>query len=413
MSSPDQKATPQTVQKAATEAPHEPFTPIEARRTEADSLLHAAESAGEVMERHRAGRVEAETRRITEEVTREARDRLKVAREQAAPAQGWVVTRARDAQSLPAPARIEHLLVPLDGTPFSERAVPYAAAVARATGASITLAHVAPPGSPHPVGVLGGVVGSIVTDAQHAQLPDMAQYLTAIREGLDSIGIEAGIEVVEAGSPSRALREVADATDADLVVMASRVYEGIQRRILGSVASDLIQRGATPVLVVPPLVSTPPEVEPSLARILVPLDGSLLAEMALAPAEGLLSEPQEVLDAPPRELALLYIAETRSAVDDGARYLEAIRDGLAALDLPRDVTITAVATLGSPPGAIVAGAAHGLPHVSGIERPYDLLVMATHGRGGVGRWLFGSVAEYVIAHSSVPVLITHPSQSDL
>jgi nucleotide-binding universal stress UspA family protein len=241
----------------------------------------------------------------------------------------------------------------------------------------------------------------------------MKVYLAERRDGIAVTGSEAAVELVEASSPSRALLDIAGRIDADLIVLASRAHEGLERRILGSVASDMVQHGTTPVLIVPPLVIAPTAREPSLARILVPLDGSLLAEQALAIAARLLGSPADLSVGPARELALLYVADTQAALEDGRRYLQAVRTGLEAIPLPADVTLRTETVLGSPPGAIVATAAYGLPNVPAAPQPYDLLVMATHGRGGLSRWLFGSVAEYVLPRSSVPVLLVHPSQVDL
>jgi nucleotide-binding universal stress UspA family protein len=400
----------------------EPFTPAEAQRAAAESLAGAADSTSPFMERQRAGRVEAETRRVSEEVTRQAQERLNAVREQRQAAD----SSATEERSAVTPSEltsmlIRCILVPLDGTPFAERAVPYARAIAHASGAVVTLAHVCPPRPPHPLGVLNSVVESIAIDAQRSELPDMDAYLRVMGERIATMGTKAAVTttLIQADSPSRALRQLAKDIDADLVVIASRAHEGLERRILGTVASDIVQHSSTPVLIVPPLVIAPMDVEPSLARILVPLDGSLLAEQALAPALALFGRGDAAADAgmaqlgAARELALLYVADTQAATADGNRYLHAVRDVLLALPLPTDVTVQTECVVGSPPGTIVSGATFGLPHVTGIVHPYDLLVMATHGRGGLSRWLFGSVAEYVLPHSTVPVMLVHSMDTEM
>jgi nucleotide-binding universal stress UspA family protein len=143
-------------------------------------------------------------------------------------------------------------------------------------------------------------------------------------------------------------------------------------------------------------------------RIVVPLDGSELAEAAMAHAETLAratGAPMHlvrVVDTPPLmrvsgvglgiEQAALSAALTRIEAEEAAatEYLEAMRQQLVARG---QVTTTAVVT-----GEVV-------PELLGAVRPRDLLVMTTHGRTGLARWFFGSVAEAVIRRSPVPVLL--------
>lgn len=67
------------------------------------------------------------------------------------------------------------------------------------------------------------------------------------------------------------------------------------------------------------------------------------------------------------------------------------------------------ARVGSVPGAIVATAAQGDEAMREHPTPFDLVALATHGRGGLRRWLLGSVAEYVVTHAAVPVLVVRPT----
>jgi nucleotide-binding universal stress UspA family protein len=76
------------------------------------------------------------------------------------------------------------------------------------------------------------------------------------------------------------------------------------------------------------------------------------------------------------------------------------------------VHVIAASRLGSPAGAIVSAADLGLVDPGGTWVPANLIVMATHGRGGVGRWLYGSVASYVLPRVHAPVLLVHPRLAD-
>jgi nucleotide-binding universal stress UspA family protein len=78
------------------------------------------------------------------------------------------------------------------------------------------------------------------------------------------------------------------------------------------------------------------------------------------------------------------------------------------------VQVRAEATIGSAPGAIVGVVNHGTQgkdNASAGTRSagsVDLMIMATHGRGGIGRLVPGSVADYVLPHVQVPALLVHP-----
>lgn len=159
-----------------------------------------------------------------------------------------------------------------------------------------------------------------------------------------------------------------------------------------------------------------------LRRVLVPLDGSPLAEQALGLALGLATVGQPAQGPEPlelRELALVYVAENQITRFDGDRYLAEVSNRLRQAGLPPTITITPVAVVGAVPGdTIVELAARGVRPETALvttapqePQPFDLIVLATHGRKGLGRWLYGSVATQVLEHSAVPVLIVHPHAS--
>jgi nucleotide-binding universal stress UspA family protein len=143
-------------------------------------------------------------------------------------------------------------------------------------------------------------------------------------------------------------------------------------------------------------------------RIVVPLDGSELAEVAIPHAEvvvratGAPMHLVQVVDAPHltrvgtvglsvEQTALLATLKQIEAEEVAAKeYLAAIRERLVERGL---VTTTTVVT-----GEVV-------PELLSAVQPRDLLVMTTHGRTGLARWFFGSVAEAVIRRSPVPVLL--------
>jgi nucleotide-binding universal stress UspA family protein len=186
--------------------------------------------------------------------------------------------------------------------------------------------------------------------------------------------------------------------------MATHGRSGIGRWVLGSVADKVLRGASTPVLLVR-ADQTDVVVTGHPRRILVPLDGSDLAEQALPLAQELARRAGAALHLIrsvtwPWEgsAAIAALDATRGAdlierEEAAARaYLAAVSAGVAR----QGVAVTTSLCFGSAGEAILANAAAGQA---------DLIVMSTHGRGGLGRWALGSVADRVLHGASVPVLL--------
>ena len=106
---------------------------------------------------------------------------------------------------------------------------------------------------------------------------------------------------------------------------------------------------------------------------------------------------------------LLYVAESRGARPRAEHYLQHVRQRVAGEASATAAGIRSRVIRGSAPGAIVGAADQGLVNLSGELVPSDLIVMATHGRSGLRRWLYGSVAGYVVPRVHVPVLLVRPA----
>ena len=146
-------------------------------------------------------------------------------------------------------------------------------------------------------------------------------------------------------------------------------------------------------------------------KILLPLDGSELGEVALPYVEKLaLAEKAEVIlfqaIAPPHDVQLAesytshlahladeYVAQASTAAK---AYLDAVKKRLAE----KGIVAHSVVEVGHPAERIADCAK---------EKDVDLIALSTHGRSGVGRWLFGSVADKVVRRSEKPVLLVRPS----
>lgn len=298
------------------------------------------------------------------------------------------------------------ILVPLDGSPFSERALAPATALARRFGAALDLVHVH-----EPPPLLG-----------QAPMYD-TQYDAEVRRGMHAvhsalaarIAEESGVPATATfldGSVVHALRRHAAETKADLIVMTSHGRGGISRAWLGSVADRLIREVDAPVFLVP---STGKDAGAELRfrRLLVPLDGSHLAEGVLdhAVAIGAPGETEyhllTVVPAwPPGNLypdvsppvgranVEQFTARARQDAEESlARVAAALRaSGVRA-------TTHVVVDADVPAQEILDFIA---------EHAIDVVTLATRGRSAIGRAILGSVADKVLRGAHIPVLVYRP-----
>jgi nucleotide-binding universal stress UspA family protein len=308
-----------------------------------------------------------------------------------------------------------HILVPLDGSERAERALLVAARVARASGACITLVQALtvpmPIGSPYNSALLSG--SWIESEELNA-----TAYLTRISGWplVSGLSVDTKISVK---TPAAAILDTAHDMGADLIIMCSHGRTGPSRWLLGSVAEHVARHASAPVLVLResgPIPAGPhPDPEQPM-RLLVPLDGSKLAEAALRPACELISAL-----AGPRGGALhLTVALTPLEID--ARYmpeglaLEGARTYLAeAADRVRicypQLVVTWSVSSGFDTSETLLRTAETGEDVAGAGAPSrcDLIAMATHGHTGLARWALGSITERVLHASTLPLLIVRPS----
>ena len=173
----------------------------------------------------------------------------------------------------------QSIFVPLDGSEFSARALPVAAALARRTGASLHLAVVFDPSTflhftPGDIAGPSFDQGTVDRYCTQARSWVEEQAISLTRTGLTASGALLEGTVVEA------LAEQAVAVHADLVIMTTHGRSGINRLWLGSVASSFLARSPAPVFLVRPSGPEAPSAEHQLpvGKVIVPLDGSAFAE---------------------------------------------------------------------------------------------------------------------------------------
>jgi len=141
-------------------------------------------------------------------------------------------------------------------------------------------------------------------------------------------------------------------------------------------------------------------------KILVPLDGSQFAEEALSHAESLAkSEDAEIIllcvvVTPSRYLFAHNPAEGNNIIKMIEKEVQSYMKAKVSKLKMTGINVTGITRDGSAPDVILDVAE---------ETHADMIAMATHGRSGVQRWLMGSVAEKVVHHARIPVMLIHPS----
>jgi nucleotide-binding universal stress UspA family protein len=273
---------------------------------------------------------------------------------------------------------IQRILVPTDGSELSERAVPLALALARAQAAELIFTRVVQPPSWNEIGAEGYLAGDTYAEVVAALNEEAKSAVETLGERARHEGLPVRTAVLD-GFPAAQLLDYEAEAHPDLVVMASHGRSGLARFALGSVADRLVREGSAPVLVVR---SFSPAGE-ALARALVLLDGSALAEQVLPLVESLAGRPL-------RSIRLLRVVQSQTEFDEASIYLAGIASRLTQAGLLVDPEVS----LDSP-----------LPAIARAVESADLVIMATHGRGGLDRLRHGSVAEGVVRQVPVPVLL--------
>lgn len=280
----------------------------------------------------------------------------------------------------------DKVVVLLDGSQVAEVVLPYGPPFACSAGARrMALLRVVEPSAP---------------EEHHAAEQYLASRGQQLRQTWDTRlcpAPEIEVSVVPAGDGGvgETIIRFAAESGASVIMLATHGWSGGDWWTTGTVAERVITRATVPVFVVRPLGGRHPG-PGAIRRVLVPLDGSLLAERALPYAESLAKRS-------PAMVTLLYVEEaTRpeastavvgSATEqDMAEYLRYISDRL------RQAGISAVTSIrDGKPGQRIAELAR-------LEK-FDLVIMSSHGRTGPGRGAFGGVADRVIHGCHVPVLV--------
>lgn len=294
------------------------------------------------------------------------------------------------------------LLVPLDGSRFGEHALPLALTIARRAGCSIHLVRVHVPFTP----LSADSLSPFSYEVEVKVMEQERAYLDGVMKQLANVSTVPVTTALLEGPVAETMQEYALTSGADLIVMTTHGYGPLSRFWLGSVADEMMRRATAPVLLVRPheepldLVS-----EPALHHILIPLDGSLQAEQAIACANtlGTVMQSEYTLlrvygaDIDAVSLSAVAQSERESGTEQLRRHAEDYLNRVAGHLQQQGHTVQTQAVQGRHPASVILDTA--------LSRPVDLIALETHGHRGLRRLFLGSVADKVIRGASMPILV--------
>jgi nucleotide-binding universal stress UspA family protein len=290
-----------------------------------------------------------------------------------------------------------HILVPLDGSDLAERALKPAVCVAEALSCKLTLLRVVPQYA---------ILTADPTLYEEMNRLGEDEALAYLRSKVEDLQLFSPVDVAcEMGQPADTIVQFAEEHEVDLIVMSSHGRSGFNRWVYGSVAERVLRHGTCATAIINARAVNE---LPDSRRVLVPLDGSPLAETALAPAKQLAVALGGRLYLLRVVMPAHQMLETASMVEvfddiehkeraEADAYLHAQCQEFGEVEVVCEV-ITAAASVAE---VIVEYAA---------QQEIDMIVMSSHGRTGLQRWVFGSVAEKVLRSACCATMVIRDPQ---
>jgi nucleotide-binding universal stress UspA family protein len=297
------------------------------------------------------------------------------------------------------------ILIPLDGSKTAEKVLPYARFFAGTLKLPVELLAV--------VDIVEMATHISADRARHLDtmiedsVRNSEQYLSGVAGTFPGANTKC---TVEKGKAEQVIIETAAADKGTLITMATHGRSGIDRWLLGSVAEKVLRGTTNPLLLVRATEEAKAEGVATLKSIVMPLDGSELAESVL-PTVAELAKTLKLEVVLFRAYSIPYSAYSNGEgyyAVDYEELLKAMRE--EAVDYLEKKT-EAVKKLGIDKVSCVAKEGFAADEIISLARkfPDNLIAMCTHGRSGVKRWVLGSVTETVVRHSADPVLVIRAS----
>jgi nucleotide-binding universal stress UspA family protein len=292
------------------------------------------------------------------------------------------------------------IMVPLDGSDEAEAILPYVSRIASGMDLAVALLSVMDRGAME------------MRESYYSRLFERAEQeakgrLHNAAHQLQQDGVRTE-ELVISGRADAEITEAADRIGCNLIAMSTRGRSLLGRGILGSVADRVVHTARIPVLTVTPgKVRAYHGSDTVVTRLVVPLDGSALAETVLPYVKEMASKLgyTVVLLRVVRPLHYFWVGEhppeineENALMENEAReYMEATAEGLS-----RDGVAVEWRVLVGHPTTIVLEQIRDIPH--------SIVALTTHGSSSLRRWLIGSLAETLVRSGGDPVLIVPPPE---
>ncbi|HEX7475898.1 MAG TPA: universal stress protein [Dehalococcoidales bacterium] len=294
----------------------------------------------------------------------------------------------------------ERILLPLDGSEIAETALPYGEELARILGSELILFHVH--GQEH---------GRDYEHIHQTYLDRLAETVAGNIRNDQPKGKDVKVNIkIEAGEPTENICRLVEKNDFDLIIMAAVSASGLKiGKMLGSVTDHVCRTVPIPIMLIRPQRLNLNESKNRLINsILLPLDGSDLSKLALPAGEDL-AEKLNVsitLFQMANRIRPIYDASGNGANIDYSQFDE-IEEQRVRVEMK--VLEKELGEKGLKVSSFITSGFDAADDIieTGKKVGADLVIMSTHGRSGLGRWVFGNVAEKVLRHGETPVLLVH------
>lgn len=291
----------------------------------------------------------------------------------------------------------ENILVPLDGSKAAEMVIPYAEEIAARLDSQMILTSVYEASAAN------------TEQLYHVYLERVAEQVQQQLKDWKPKQEKQVQSKVFIGKPADEILRYADDNDVALIALTSFGASGRSHWFLGNNVAKILQATSKPLLLIrAPASEAALKQKRLFKRILVPLDGSELGATALPYAELLgqalgaelvlfqVLEPMR-LPLSDSEVTVPYSesAPEESKRADSSAYLNSVANRFKKWGLK----VSSIVVSGSPANQIIDYAK---------ANSIDLIAMSSHGRTGIGRWVYGSVTDKVLHAGDTPVLVIHP-----
>ena len=142
---------------------------------------------------------------------------------------------------------IKKILIPVVKSEYNDKIISYAIILAKGSGASITAIHVLDKST---IGGVGDVFGRRVDEYENEMRKRSQELLTEVQQVIEKQGIKTSIEIIGNKSVARGIIDYARESGADVIVIGTKGLTGVEKFIMGGVASSVINNAHCPVVAV-------------------------------------------------------------------------------------------------------------------------------------------------------------------